>query len=80
MKKIIPKLKIQSIKKPKTIGDIRTSGNNKDNINGNKRVKLINYIINIIRKKNNVKEDNNKTENKSNKINDLLKINSYFRI
>lgn len=79
MKKIIPKLKIQSIKKSTTIGDIRTSENNKDNINGNKRVKLINYIINIIRKKNNVREDNNKIEKKNNKINYILKNKFLFK-
>lgn len=50
MKKIIPKFKIQNIKKSETSGETRNSENNKDNINSNKRLKLINYIINIVRK------------------------------
>lgn len=79
MKKIISRLKIQNIKKSKTVEETTTSENNKDNLKGNKRLKLINYIINIIRKKNNVREDNNEIENKNNKINDLLKNKFLFK-
>lgn len=71
MKKIIPKLKIQNIKKSKAVEEITNYGDGKVDIKDNKRLKVINYIINIIGKKNNVIEDNKKREN--NKSNHILK-------
>lgn len=77
MKKIIPKFKIQNIKKSEATEETRNSKNNKDNINGNKRLKLISYIMNIVRKENNVREEDKKREN--NRINDIVKNKLLFK-